>query len=68
MGRGKAGSGDLGSSLVGLKRLVGRGLALVTDGELGKVAVVVTLPAKKVRLCSFQGSHRRALTSCGRTP
>ena len=70
VGRGQAGGGDLSSSLVGLERLVGRGLALVADGELGKVTVVVTLPVTKVSLCSqcrYRGS-RWALTSCGRTP
>ena len=36
--------GNLGGSLVGLERLVGRVLAAVTNGELGKVAVVVALP------------------------
>lgn len=36
--------GNLGGSLVCLKRLVGRRLALVTLSELGEVAVVVTLP------------------------
>ena len=70
VGRGQAGGGDLSSSLVGLERLVGRGLALVANGELGKVTVVVTLPVTKVSLCSqcrYRGS-RWALTSCGRTP
>jgi hypothetical protein len=41
---GKVGGSDFGGSLVGLERLVGRSLALVTDGELGKVAVVIALP------------------------
>ncbi len=45
--RGKLGLGDLGGSLVSLKRLVGGVLAAVTDGELGEVAVVVTLPVSK---------------------
>lgn len=40
--------GNLSSSLVGLEGLVGRVLATVTDGELGKVTVVVTLPARLV--------------------
>jgi hypothetical protein len=35
---------NLGSSLVSLKRLVGRVFALVANGKLGEVAVVVTLP------------------------
>lgn len=40
----KLGLGNLGSSLVGIERLVGRILAGVANGELGEVAVVVTLP------------------------
>lgn len=43
------GLGDLGSRLVGLEGLVGRVLAPLTDGELGKVAVVITLPKETVR-------------------
>jgi hypothetical protein len=39
--------GDLGGSLVGLQRLVGRVLALVANGKFGEVAVVVALPAKR---------------------
>jgi hypothetical protein len=39
---------DFGGSLVSLERLVGRGLALVADGKLGKVAVVITLPAREL--------------------
>ena len=42
----QAGGGNVGGGLVSLKGLVGRGLALVSNGELGKVAVVVTLPVK----------------------
>jgi hypothetical protein len=37
--------GNLGGGLVSLERLVGRILATVASGELGEVAVVVTLPA-----------------------
>jgi len=36
--------GNLSSVLVSLKRLVSRLLSLVTNGELGEVTVVVTLP------------------------
>lgn len=43
VGRGKVSGGDLGGSLVGLQRVVGSTLAAVANGELGKVAVVVTL-------------------------
>lgn len=46
VGRSKVGGSNIGSSLVSLERLVGRGLALVTNGELGKVTVVVALPEK----------------------
>jgi hypothetical protein len=42
--------GNVGGGLVGLERLVGGGLALVADGELGQVAVVVALPVSSVRL------------------
>lgn len=38
------GLGNLGGSLVGLERLVGRILATVANGELSEVTVVVTLP------------------------
>lgn len=65
------GLGDLGGGLVGVERLVGRVLALVADGELGEVAVVVTLPV--VVFISINRPVRKAvsrnqLTSCGRTP
>lgn len=46
--RGQLGLGDLGGSLVGLEGLVGRVLALVANGELGEVAVVITLPELKL--------------------
>ena len=49
VGRGKLRLGNLGGGLVGVKRLVGRVLARVADGELGEVAVVVTLPVSCVR-------------------
>jgi hypothetical protein len=44
VGRGELSGGDLGGRLVSLEGLVGGGLALVAHGELGEVAVVVTLP------------------------
>lgn len=44
VGRRKLALGNIGGSLVGLKGLVGRVLALVASSELGKVAVVVALP------------------------
>lgn len=43
VGRGEVSLGDLGGSLVSLERVIGGTLAAVTDGELGKVTVVVTL-------------------------
>lgn len=46
--RRKLGLSDLGGGLVGVERLVGRVLALVANGELGQVAVVVTLPVTMV--------------------
>lgn len=45
VGRRQLGLGNLGGGLVGLERLVGRVLAPLADGELGEVAVVVTLPS-----------------------
>ena len=48
--------GNLGGSLVGVERLVGRLLAAITDGELGEVSVVITLPSR--------GSAKRTLSSC----
>jgi hypothetical protein len=50
VGRRKVLGGNVGGGLVGLERLVGGGLALVADGKLGKVAVVVALPVSNVRL------------------
>ena len=44
VGRRQLSLGDLGSSLVGLERLVCGVLTLVANGELGEVSVVVTLP------------------------
>ena len=54
------GGSDLGCSLVGLERLVGGVLALVGGGELGEVAVVVTLPVRARRLAMYPGIHRLA--------
>jgi hypothetical protein len=42
--RRKVRGGNIGGSLVGLERLVGGGLALVANGELSKVTVVIALP------------------------
>ena len=71
VGRGEVGLGDLGGSLVGLEGLVGRLLALVANGELGKVAVVVTLPiaqAQSVYDLARSSSTEIERTSCGRRP
>ena len=46
MRRSKVGLGNLGSVLVGLQRLIGRLLALVSESEFGKVAVVIALPVE----------------------
>lgn len=46
VGRRKLGLGNLRGSLVSLKGLIGGILALITNGELGQVAVVVTLPVE----------------------
>jgi hypothetical protein len=40
----KVGLCNFGGVLVSLKRLVGRLLSLVANGELSKVTVVITLP------------------------
>ena len=53
VGGGKLRLGNLGGSLVGVKGLVGRVLARVADGKLGKVAVVVTLPVSCVRSATW---------------
>ena len=45
MCRGEIRCCNLSSSLVCLQRLVGRSFALITKSKLGKIAVVVTLPA-----------------------
>ena len=44
VGWSKIALGNLGGGLVSLEGLVGGLLALVADGELGEVAVVITLP------------------------
>lgn len=47
VGGSKVLGGDLSGGLVSLERLVGGCLALVTNSELGKVAVVVALPTRQ---------------------
>ena len=81
--RGEFRHGNVGSGLVGLERLVGRVLALVTGGELGEVTVVVSHPGGQqvgVRRAgggTWKGQSARLLylptpldqlTSCGRRP
>jgi hypothetical protein len=48
VGGSKIGLGNLGCVLVSLEGLVGRLLALVANGELSEVAVVITLPARSL--------------------
>lgn len=59
--RGEVGLRNLGGGLVGLKGLVGRALALVTECELGQVAVVVTLPV----FVKLGDQHFRSRRGCG---
>jgi hypothetical protein len=56
------GLSNLGGGLVGLERLVGRVLAAVANSELGKVAVVVTLP-----VCGLELTRRTTggVCECG---
>lgn len=53
VGRRKLSLGNLGGSLVSFEGLVGGVLAAVTDGELGKVAVVVTLPGDELSVSVY---------------
>lgn len=59
--------GNLGGGLVSLEGLVGGLLALVADGELSEVAVVVTLPGVDISMgqLTIRWDQR---TSCGRRP
>lgn len=72
VGGGKIGGSDFGGGLVGFEGLVCGLLALVGRGELGEVAVVVTLPVGSISssaTCvhiSLSAGCRR--TSCGRRP
>lgn len=60
VGWGKVGLCDLGGRLVSLEGLVRRSLPLVAKGELGEIAVVVTLPAIRVSLCAWKTSNECA--------
>ena len=66
--RGEVSLGNLGGVLVSLERLVGGGLALVTEGELGEVTVVVTLPVRRISIATGQDRCSVVRTSCGRRP
>ena len=73
VGRGQLSLSDLSGSLVGLKGLIGRVLATVANGELGEVAVVVTLPVWVLvglflELLFARSRQRLSHTSCGRRP
>ena len=48
MGWSKVGLSNLSGRLVGLKRLIGRGPTLISNGKFGEVTVVVTLPVSRV--------------------
>jgi hypothetical protein len=52
--RSKVGLGNLGGSLVGLERLISRGLALITNSKLGEVTVIVAFPVRKL---AFSTAH-----------
>lgn len=64
VGWGKFGLGNLGGSLVGVEGLVGGVLALVANGELSEVTVVVALPVDGVFLVST-AIHTCYLSWCG---
>ena len=49
----KVSLGDFGGVLVSLKGLVGGFLSLVPNGELSKVAVIISFPANSLALCSY---------------
>ena len=66
VGWGKVGLGNFGSVLVSLEGLIGGLLSLVTNGELSKVTVVISLPNE---LSARKQVDSRGLpTSCGRRP
>lgn len=59
MGRCEVGSCDLSGRLVSFQRLVGRIFALVANGELGEIAVVVTLPVLGISQLPLRNSGHR---------
>jgi hypothetical protein len=67
VGRSKVSLCNLGGSLVSLKGGIGGSLAAVTNGELGQVTVVVTLPVYLLENV-INAPRWIGLTSCGRKP
>jgi len=49
----KVGLGNLGSSLVGVERLVGGDLALLANSKLGEITVVVAFPVQELAFFSL---------------
>lgn len=47
VGGSKVSLSDFSGILVGGQRVVGRSLALLTEGELGEITVVITLPVSE---------------------
>lgn len=67
VGWSKVSLGNFGCVLVSLEGLVGRLLSLITNGELSKVTVVISLPVVKCQ--KFNKLKRKgSQTSCGRKP
>ena len=48
VGWSKVGLSNLSSRLIGLKRLIGRGPTLISNGKFGKVTMIITLPVSGV--------------------
>lgn len=67
--RGKVGGCNFSSRFVGFQRLIGRILALVANGELSKVAMIVAFPAVDIsKLFLDIRANGVQRTSCGRRP
>lgn len=58
VGWGKIRLGDLSGVLVCLEGLIGRLLSLVSNGELGEVTVVITLPLETVSLARISVHYK----------
>lgn len=56
VGGSKVSLSDFSGILVGGQRVVGRSLALLTEGELGEITVVVTLPVSEWLVSFFFAS------------